>query len=88
MCVCVFVRVCTCACVCACVCARVCVRTYVRVCLRKCVCACVCAYHARVCVRTMRECVYDRSSVCACSLESQPYFSAYAHAHAVVGGGR
>ena len=73
--VCVRVRVRLCVCVCACV----FVRMYV------CVCVSVCV---RVCVLSMRECVYDRSCVCACSLESQPYFSAYAHAHAEVGGVR
>ena len=69
----------------ACVSVGVCVCVFVRVCTRAYVCVRVCV---RVCVCTMRECVYDRSYVCACNLESQPYFSAYAHAHAEVGGGR
>ena len=74
---CVCALVCVCACVCVCVC--VCVRTYVCVCLRMCVPACVCA---------MQECECVRSCVCAFSLACQPYFDAYVHARAKVGGGR
>ena len=47
--------------------------------LRQCVRACVC---------TVKECECVRSYVCACSLASQPYFYAYAHARAKDGGGR
>ena len=56
----------------------VCVRTYVCVYLHMCVHACVCA---------MQECECVRSCVCACSLASQPYFNAYAHARAKEGRG-
>ena len=62
-----------------CVCVCVCVRTYVCVCLRMCVRSCVCA---------LQECECVRSCVYACSLASHPYFNAYAHARAKVGGGR
>ena len=47
-------------------------------CLRMCVRACVCA---------VQHCECVRSCVCACSLASQPYFYAFAHARAEVGGG-
>ena len=70
---------------CVCVCVCVCVRVHVRVCAY--VCMCVFAYVC-ACVRAVRECVYVRSWVCACSLSSKPFFSAYAHAHEEVGGGR
>ena len=62
-----------------CVFACMCVRTFVCVCLRMCVRACVC---------NVQECECVPSCVCACSLVIQPYFYAYAHARAKVGGGR
>ena len=45
-----------------------------------CVCVCVCL------VRSVRECACVRSCVCACSLESHPYFFEYAQASSKVGG--
>ena len=51
------------------------------------VCVYVCV-SVRVCVRAVRECVCVRSCVCVCILSSKPFFSAYAHAHAKMGGGR
>ena len=62
-----------------CVCVCVCVRTYV------CVCSCMCV---RSCVCAVQECECVFSFLYACSLAYQPYFNAYAHARAKVGGGR
>ena len=42
----------------------------------------------RACVCAVQECECVRSFVCACSLACHPYFYPYAHALAIVGGGR
>ena len=58
------------------------VRAYVCVCVCAYVCMCMCV---RACVSAVQECECFRSCVCACSLASQPYFYAFAHARSKVG---
>ena len=73
-------------CVCACVCVRVCVCACVCVCVRMYVCVCVCVC-VRVCVPCKSVSAFVRACVRVVS-RSIPIFNAYAHARAIVGGGR